>query len=363
MSIHKCIITIREKIRGLSIIQSIEKDVKNTIEHPLDNLGYLLCEFVGYVSALYGGFLWLYFTFTGGHKSSIENIKNGDFQALIQLHGELGSRYYSSILFTIFMGLLGIALVAVVAKGLHYRGRVARCILLVLLIICMISMLCAVLFPYCIDYLAQNEQVYKYITEVGIEQVQNTWANLLIVIAVCSFITLCVICFAKKVRHDGQVWLIACLVATAGVPLIISILENILRLIGLGIMAALILAVFWVFTHGDSDAGASPPAKSSGSSAPLRTSAMPSSFSASSRTSTKPCPSSQKIKNTEYVDRGFLGCKVYRMHGVLHDYIEYDNGVGTREICSLDDLRKGKFHIIDKATKRAIQEHEIPWKN
>lgn len=363
MFIQKCIITIRERIRGLSIIQGIEEDVKNTIEDPLDNLGYLLCKYVGYVSALYGGCLWLYFTFTGGYKGSIENIKNGDFQALIQLHGELGSRYYSSILFTILMGLLGIALVAVVAKGLHYRGKVARCILLVLLIICLISMLCAVLFPYCIYYLAQNEHVYKYIIEVGIEQVQSTWANLLIVSAVCSLITLCVICFAKKVRDDGQVWLKVCLIATAGVPLIISILENILRLIGLGIMAALIFAVFWLFSCGDSDAEASPSAKSFDSFAPSRTYAKPSSFSASSRTSTKPCPSSQKIKNTEYVDRGFLGCKVYRVHGVLHDYIQYDNGVGTREICSLDDLRKGKFHIIDQATKRAIQEHEIPWKN
>ncbi len=354
MSIHKCIRTIGEKIRGLSIIQSIEKDVKNTIEHPVDNLGYLLCEFVVFVSALYGGYLWLYFTFSGGYQGSIENIKNGDFHALIQLHGELGSRYYSGIPFIILTGLLCIALVAVVVKGLHYRGQAARCILLVLLIICVIAMLCAVIFPYCIDYFAQNEQIYNYIVTVGLEQIEKIWSWVTVAIACCTLITLCIICYGKKVREDGQFWLITCLITTAGIPLLISILENILGLTGFGIILALIAAVFWVFSHGESETNVSSSTASSAKS---------SGCSGSSRIYAKSRPSSQKPKNTEYVDRGFLGCKVYRVHGMVHDYIEYDNGVGTREICSLDDFRKGKFHIIDKATKRTIQEHEIPWKN
>lgn len=349
MFIHKYINTVSKKIRGLSIISQLKEDIKSTIEHPIDHLGYQLCRMVGLTSALYGGILWLYFLFAGGYGGAIDNIKSGDYQALIQLHGELASRYYSSILFTIMTVLLCVALIAVVIKGLHYRRKVVRCILLTLLIFCMIAMSCAVLFPYCIIYLAQNEHVYNYIEEIGMTQIEEIWMNITIAIIGCTLITLCIICCGKEVRDDGHLWLIVCLITTAGVPLLISILENILRLIALAIMFALIAVVLRLFTDGFSDAPSSAPVKSSSSPS---ISMIPS----------KPRQSSQEPKITEYVDRGFLGCKVFRVHGTLHDYVEYDNGVGTREICSLDDFRKGKFHIIDKATKKAIQEHEIPWR-
>lgn len=56
------------------------------------------------------------------------------------------------------------------------------------------------------------------------------------------------------------------------------------------------------------------------------------------------------------------GIKLYKVKGTMNDYVELDNGLVTREICSLQMLRNGKFHIYDEKTKREIKENEIPWR-
>lgn len=91
-----------------------------------------------------------------------------------------------------------------------------------------------------------------------------------------------------------------------------------------------------------------------------------SSFSSSSKSSiskNNETESEKNNKNFEYVDRGLLGFRLYRVHGITYDYVERDNGVGTGEVCSLYGLRKGNFHIYDKATGKVITENEIPWRN
>ncbi len=111
MSINKYTNKTGDKIKESIFISGLNEDIRLIIEHPIDNLGYQLCWLVGVVSALYGGILWLYYLFTGGYGGAVDNIKSGDLGALVQLHGELGSRYYSSILFTILIGLLSISAV------------------------------------------------------------------------------------------------------------------------------------------------------------------------------------------------------------------------------------------------------------
>lgn len=63
---------------------------------------------------------------------------------------------------------------------------------------------------------------------------------------------------------------------------------------------------------------------------------------------------------TDYNGAG--GNKLYKVRGTMHDYVELENVWVTREICSLQMLRNGKFHIYDEKTKREIKESEIPWR-
>ena len=56
-----------------------------------------------------------------------------------------------------------------------------------------------------------------------------------------------------------------------------------------------------------------------------------------------------------------LGFKLWKVHGMMHDYIASDNGMITREICSLEWFEKGKFHIYESESGREIKSSEIPW--
>ena len=57
-----------------------------------------------------------------------------------------------------------------------------------------------------------------------------------------------------------------------------------------------------------------------------------------------------------------LGIQLIKVHGTFGDYIELDNKVVNRKICSLEALEKGKFHIYDERTGREIKSNEIPWR-
>ena len=57
-----------------------------------------------------------------------------------------------------------------------------------------------------------------------------------------------------------------------------------------------------------------------------------------------------------------LGIQLFKVHGTFGDYIELDNHLVNRKICSLEALEKGKFHIYDERTGREIKSIEVPWR-
>ena len=46
---------------------------------------------------------------------------------------------------------------------------------------------------------------------------------------------------------------------------------------------------------------------------------------------------------------------------MMHDYIASDNGLTTREVCSLEMFAKGKFHIYESESGKEIKSTKIPW--
>ena len=67
-------------------------------------------------------------------------------------------------------------------------------------------------------------------------------------------------------------------------------------------------------------------------------------------------------ENCKYIYLGILGFKIYRVHGLMGDYVVRDKGVACGRICYIYDLRKGRFHIYDKSTGEKIKEGDIPWR-
>ena len=70
-----------------------------------------------------------------------------------------------------------------------------------------------------------------------------------------------------------------------------------------------------------------------------------------------------KIRRVYVTDLNDIGgYELYRVHGMLKDYIVRYNDVAEGKICTVEEFQSGKVHIYDKATGREISGAEIPWK-
>ena len=57
-----------------------------------------------------------------------------------------------------------------------------------------------------------------------------------------------------------------------------------------------------------------------------------------------------------------LGVKLYKVHGDMGDYIELDNTMVEKKICSLADAESGKHKFYREESGKEIRVQEIPWK-
>lgn len=56
----------------------------------------------------------------------------------------------------------------------------------------------------------------------------------------------------------------------------------------------------------------------------------------------------------------FGGIKLYKVHGFMGDYIELDNSVVERKVCSLEEARSGKhkFYAINEQIQNIAQKKD-----
>lgn len=183
------------------------------------------------------------------------------------------------------------------------------------------------------------------------------------IVGLLALILFCILMILSKQRGMIKECFIALTISFVILPLTLLLIENIIPLIvgivGLAILGIFIVVIFKVIISSLGENNNTSSAKITNNK---------SNRSKSSEKDTKKdekkavVPATQK--NCAYISnyKEILGSKLYKRHGFLHDYIEYDNGVGQSEVCSLEMLRKGEFHIYDAKTKQEIKEHEIPWK-
>lgn len=128
-------------------------------------------------------------------------------------------------------------------------------------------------------------------------------------------------------------------------PLLILLLENIIPLVMAIVSMAILGLVFWFILGGlGGDTGGT---------------ANVSTDNSKGRTEKKESGKSMYI--SDYRRTG--GINLYKRRGTFGDYIELDNHIVTKSICSIAEIQGGKMHLYDKATGREIKLEEIPWKN
>lgn len=154
---------------------------------------------------------------------------------------------------------------------------------------------------------------------------------------------------------------IALLLSYVILPLLLRVLENVIPLCAGIVWAVLVFVVVFAIFASFFGGGEGASSGSSGWSGSGVSSIGASSQSEGKKKTDAPEKKDNCIYISDY-NRSF-GIKLYKVHGATHDYVQLDNGIATREICSLESLKRGKYHIFDEKTKREIRENEIPWKS
>lgn len=140
------------------------------------------------------------------------------------------------------------------------------------------------------------------------------------------------------------------------IPLIILFLENIIPLLIL-IVVGIIIVIGLVTGLGESGGS------SVGESSVSRTESSGSRNTTSKKA--EPEKTQERKANSSYIEN-YNEAGGICLHKVKsswrEDYIESDNSLVTRRICSIKALEKGEYHIYDKKSGREITSAEIPWK-
>lgn len=168
------------------------------------------------------------------------------------------------------------------------------------------------------------------------------WSAILIAFVI-GIVMFCIMSYNSDIWNQFTFFIKSNILAFGAIPLLLLIIENAVPLFFIFIILLIVGIVFFVMCFGASGGGNTDDGK------------YQSDYSTGN---------SNQYDNTkcEYIDSRFLGIKVFKVHGITHDYIERDNGIVTAEICSLRDLENGNYRIYDERTKRQITAHQIPWR-
>lgn len=335
--------------------------VENFRQNPLDNLAVIIPVLAGITAIIGVVVAYILFIVNRGYAEQIDVIKLHGIDGISEAF-TYGTTYiiYGNIVGNIIKLFLGVEIIVMLVAYFIKESKAKKILMIIDLVLlvcwCGIAILLDAIFTRKIEL--TKEQENKILEALDIIKMQSTrqifdMLTVLVVVIIVLFIVLVLI---SKSRWMLGYAVKATLFSFVGLPLILLFLENVIPMIAgivaLSFLCVVILIIFMSVVSGEETSGNSSPSDSSATS--------PSNFYSSPKSKEK---KKEHEKNCEYIELGFLGFKIYRVHGVMHDYVERDNGVATAEICSLDDLRKGRFHIYDKATGKEIRENEIPWRH
>lgn len=330
------------------------KKVKNWLfgNEPLENLARILTMIMVSISgsSTIVGMIW--YIAEGGYAKQLQAVKTLNWDTIEQSF----TAGTAIILVTgVIPKVVGVMfLVEVIALLIQYF-RFADKMECVVMVIDLCLMMLAVLIFW------QTEGLSKYPEWIHRKNTQ-------VILILYTIVTIVVIIvFVSSMANSVGGSFLKYALATLGLhfialPLAMLLLQNIISLVVAIVALALLcliiyIAIQFLLISGGSEGGETiAPASSSGMHRNVT--------SKSEKKDSRPAYERDQNPNHHYIQdyRGMGGNYLYKRHGQTGDYIELENPVTTRRICSLEEAKRGTHKFYRRDSGREIRVEEIPWK-
>ena len=372
---------MREQIAD--ICRKAKYSIRNFSSDPVNSLEYLIPIAIFLIGIINGIVTQRAFTHNGGYGAQMDAIKE---YGLFDGYSEKFTTGTTGLIIHGFWGRVILILVGIQLILIFYKcvKNSANAFILLLAV----SGLLVVFQIFITDCLFASEFSKLYMSQATFENCYEKGSDILysilevvpdiLVVAVYAVISIgSVIGFLfsvhgiSMIEDNGRTIKNTALVLAFSmilVPLVLLFLQNVVPLLtgvlAVVLMVAIIVICFVTFIGGLTEGGGeAAQAKSAhtetGSSSKKEKAAVYSNAKGERKMTEK----ESKIRRVYVTDLNEIGgCELFRVHGMLKDYIVRYNGVAEGKICTVEEFQSGKVHIYDKATGREIPGSEIPWK-
>lgn len=338
------------------MITEIKESLQDFRENPMEGLIFLLLVVILGISIVSGIVGYVSFIRQNGYKNQFAVIKSeGIMESFTKGTSTFGIK--GPIGTTIIILLIIQVLVMLIAYFINSDGNAAM-ITDIVGVVVLIGGICLTQWQ---EYNLGTSFIRGIISFIGkykeldIDHVEEIVLGCMGIAAIALIIGFGIL-LAREYEEGVLLTLFCAAMNYIAIPLIILFLENIIPLLIL-IVVGIIIVIGLVTGLGESGGS------SVGESSVSRTE------SSSSRNTTskkaEPEKTQERKANSSYIEN-YNEAGGICLHKIKsswrEDYIESDNSLVTRRICSIKALEKGEYHIYDKKSGREITSAEIPWK-
>lgn len=325
-------------------VSSYEEQLK---ENPIETIAISLSWVFVIIIGLMAVFAYIKFIIDGGYSLSVARIKeNGAFASANFTIGTI--HIISNNVVWIILGII-IGVQTIVSIILLFAEKeIWKCILFVIDLI-------AIVFCFVKMVTGQNNSMSE---------------EMRLIYSVVTLIAI-IVFFKLLIDSDGSYVFLAEGLGLAAYLIILALillLENIVAigaLVGAIIIVGIVAAILIFGNSSKESAGST--SSGSGSSTSYKSSSgnvAVKSRKPDKNTANIPAYKKDNNPNHHYIAtyNEVLGVKLYKVHDKMGDYIELDNTMVQRKICSLADAESGKHRFYREESGKEIRVQEIPWK-
>lgn len=325
-------------------VSSYEEQLK---ENPIETIAISLSWVFVIIIGLMAVFAYIKFIIDGGYSLSVARIKeNGAFASANFTTGTI--HIISNNVVWIILGII-IGVQTIVSIILLFAEKeIWKCILFVIDLI-------AIVFCFVKMVTGQNNSMSE---------------EMRLIYSVVTLIAI-IVFFKLLIDSDGSYVFLAEGLGLAAYLIILALillLENIVAigaLVGAIIIVGIVAAILIFGNSLKESAGST--SSGSGSSTSYKSSSGNvgvKSRKPDKNTANIPAYKKDNNPNHHYIAtyNEVLGVKLYKVHDKMGDYIELDNTMVQRKICSLADAESGKHRFYREESGKEIRVQEIPWK-
>lgn len=345
------------KTRARNIFNNTKTAILEISNNTIESLTYLIPILIGIISFVCGIIGYIKFIVDGGYSAQVNATKEygifGGYEKKFTT-GSAGS-ISTGVIGKILLILIAIEIVFLLIKYFRVTQRIKRIVMIVdLLFIIFESVLIMTEFGKSIGFLAlSGETSYKNIN------IKTFVITYLVTAAVSFVLFFALVLLTKECRWIVRNTVISVVIAFIVMPLIILLIENIIPLATGGLVIVIVFAVVKgaIYSATSDDSGSS--SNSVNYSEPSQNSKPIAKVE-----DNRPLWETDKNPNHHYIVdySSYGGINLYKVHGSLGDYIELDNHIVTKRICSLEEAKSGKHMFFKRDNGEQIKFENIPWK-